>query len=67
MKIYRVFVPMTEEERSALVDSAQKSMRDPQQQARFILRNVLLGDQLTKNADTRGAKLSTVSATGVGQ
>jgi hypothetical protein len=42
MRLHRVFVPMTDEERAALVSAAQQSMRDPQQHERFILRSVLL-------------------------
>jgi len=36
---------MTDEERAALVNAAQQSMREPQQHARFILRSVLFGEQ----------------------
>ena len=49
MEMTRVSVPLTIEEREQLRLSAQKALRHPREQARYILRSVLLGEQVQEN------------------
>lgn len=46
----RFYIPMTTEEFIKLTELAQRDCRHPRDQARYILRTVLLGDALTTDA-----------------
>lgn len=54
MKRKSINIPLSEQEFEALYTNSQKNLRHPRDQARFILRCVLLSEQTTenKNGDT---------------
>lgn len=62
---YRITVPLSREEFIALSKTAQDEYRHPREQARYILRSVLLGklDSSNKNSDVptfHGGHVATV-------
>ena len=46
---YRINVPLSAQEFEALRDASQIQLRHPRDQARYILRSVLLGEPITEN------------------
>lgn len=51
----KIVVPISDEERILLVKMANKNLRHPRDEARMILRSVLLGDQPTATGQTKSA------------
>lgn len=55
MQFTRISIPVTVEEREALRRMAKRELRDPREQARFILRQVLFAD--LENSKTATSEL----------
>ena len=45
----RINIPLTTDEMRLLISNAERECRTPKDQARFILRTVLLGEHIPKN------------------
>lgn len=61
----RITVPLSKEEFEALMNSAQQDYRHPREQARFLLRNLLLstnGQVPNKNSDAISYQAGSVAA-----
>lgn len=61
----RITVPLSKEEFEALMCSARQAYRQPREQARFLLRNLLLGTNSqvpNKNSDAISYQAGSVAA-----
>lgn len=60
----RITVPLSRQEFEALYQAAIIDYRHPREQARFILRSVLLGEPITENKNPSTATLTERTANG---
>lgn len=60
-KYTRITVPLSKEEFEALRTAAQTDYRHPREQARYLLRIILLGEQEPENSKTASVKVRTTT------
>lgn len=58
----RITVPLSRKEFEALRDTARNEYRHPREQARYLLRSILLGEHRPENANRAVDVLADVSA-----